>query len=240
MIYLEARADYDFLLYYYSLDQNEERFIREILKLIINYPIVWYNFLENILKNKVMINVKNGVMIVSLELLPPKQKKCFDCVYGCLKENNMIVKMIEKKGFLILYLYSQKISDFFENSGFWLEYLTAEACKEIGLTAYRGALIKTRDQNIQEIDVLIDLHTLVFFIECKDTCNYGNDDLKKMSDLRKKINVCSFALMVCSKGGLDLDYQKYEIDLIRYRHNYYIFKNELKELITKKIVGLSF
>ncbi len=77
MIYLEARADYDFLLYYYSLDQNEERFIREILKLIINYPIVWYNFLENILKNKVMINVKNGVMIVSLELLPPKQKKMF-------------------------------------------------------------------------------------------------------------------------------------------------------------------
>ena len=71
---MEARADYDFLLYYYSLDQNEERFIREILKLIINYPIVWYNFLENILKNKVMINVKNGVMIVSLELLPRNKK----------------------------------------------------------------------------------------------------------------------------------------------------------------------
>lgn len=240
MIDVEAYADYDFSLYYHSLDQNEERFIRAILKLVVNYPIVWYNFLENILKNKVMVNVKDGVMVISLELLPPRQKKCFECVRKCLEENRMIVKAIEKKGFLILYLYSQKISDFFENSGFWLEYLTAQACVEIGFTAYRGALLKTRDENIQEIDVLLDLHSLIFLIECKDTCNFGNNELKKLSDLKKKINVRSFGVMVCSKGGLDLDYHKYEIDMIRYRHNYYAFKNDLKDLIARRIVSLAF
>lgn len=240
MIDLEASNNYDFMICYYSLDRIEERFFQNILKLIINYPIVWYNFLENTLKNKVMVSFQNTVMIISQELIPPQQKKYFDCIYRCMAESRTILKTVEKKGFLIIYLYSQKISDFFNNSGFWLEYITAYACSEIGFTTYRGALLKTRDQKIQEVDVLVDLDSVVFFIECKDTYNYTNEDLKKIFDLRKKINIYSFAVFVCSKTGFELDYHKYEIDLIKYRYNYYAFKKELKELITRKMISLSF
>lgn len=240
MINLEASDNYDFLICYYSPDRIEERFFQNILRLIINYPIVWFNFLENILKNKIMVSFRNAAMIVSTELLTPQQKKYFDHVYHCMVNSRSIIKSIKKKGFLIIYFYSQKICDFFENSGFWLEYLTAMACSEIGFTTYRGALLKTKDQKIQEVDVLIDLDSIVFLIECKDTYNYTNEDLKKIYDLRKKINVYSFAFFVCSKMGFELDYQKYEINLLRYRYNYYTFKKELKELITKRIIGLSF
>jgi hypothetical protein len=154
--------------------------------------------------------------------------------------SGVVNKAIEKKGFLIIYVYNQKISDFFQNSGFWLEYITAYACSEIGFDCYRGVLLKTRDQNIQEVDVLVDLGRVIFLIECKDTNNYTNADLKKVYDLRKKINGLSYGIFVCSKAGINADYHKYEIELVKYRFNYEEFKERLKDVIANKIISLSF
>ena len=230
----------DFLICYYALDKTEEYFFYKILKLIIDYPIRWFNFLENILKNKLMVSFQNMAMIISIELIPPQQQKYFDYVYKIMIESGVIFNSIKKKGFLILYLYSKRICDFLEHSGFWLEYLTSYACFEIGYNSYRGVLLKTSDKTIQEIDVLIDLDTLVFLIECKDTCNFGIDELKKIDNLRKKISMYSIAILVCSKSVPNLNYDKYEINVINYKYNYFIFRNELKELIIKKLLSLSF
>ena len=237
---LELTQNYDFLVCYNSLDRIEERFFNNMMLLIINYPIVWYNFVENILKNKLMISFRNTALIVSLELLTPQQRNAFKHVYQVMIDNNVILKSVEKKGFLIIYVYSQKISDFFQNSGFWLEYLTAYACFEIGFTSYRGVLLKTKDKSVQEVDVLIDLEKIIFLIECKDTYNYTDNDLKRIYDIRKKIKCCSHGIFVVSKLGFNINYAKYEIDLVRYKYDYLDFKNQLREVISNKIVSLSF
>jgi len=237
---MELTQNYDYLVSYNSLDKIEERFFANILQLIINYPIIWYNFLENILKNKVMISFRNTALILSTELLTRQQKNSFTHVFNIMIKSGVVINTIEKKGFLIIYVYSQKISDFFQNSGFWLEYLTAYAISEIGFNSYRGVLLKTRDKNVQEVDVLVDIDRAIFIIECKDTYNYADKDLKRIYNLRKKINCLSYGIFVCSKLGYNLNYHKYEIDLIKYKFDYERFKEELKDLMANKIISLSF
>ncbi|MDD4000431.1 MAG: hypothetical protein PHX62_06030 [Bacilli bacterium] len=234
------QENYDYLIAYNTLDPVEENFFMNILQLIINYPLIWFNFLENILKNKIMISFRARALIVSLELLTKQLKNSFDHVFRLMRNSNVVSSTIEKKGFLIIYVYSEAISEFFQNSGFWLEYLTAYACREIGFPCHRGVLFKTKDRHISEIDVLVDLGRALFFIECKDTYSYSNFDLKKIDNLKKRINRLSYGIFVCTKATNNLNFKKYDLGLIKYRYNYEIFKEELKDLIGERIVSLSF
>jgi hypothetical protein len=84
---MEPQENYEYLLFYNDLDPVEENFIFQIMQLIINYPLIWFNFLENILKNKIMISFRNNALIVSLELLTRQLKNSFDHV-SCL--TNMV------------------------------------------------------------------------------------------------------------------------------------------------------
>jgi hypothetical protein len=237
---MELQEQYDFLLSYNSLDGIEADFMANIMQLIIKYPLIWYNFLENILKNKIMISFRNAALIVSLELLTRQLRNSFNYVYEVMLRSNVVRHTIEKKGFLIIYVYSQKISDFFQNSGFWLEYITAHACEEIGFPCHRGVLFKTKDRHIAEVDVLVDLGRALFFIECKDTYAFTDKDLRKIYNLRRKTNFLSYGIFVCSKAGNNLNYKKYDIEMIKYKYNYELFKEELKDTIATKIVSLSF
>ena len=229
----------NFLFCYKLLDDTEANFIKNIINYIIYYPIDWYNFLENILKNKLMINYRNNAIIISLEILTPQLKNSFDHIYDVMKRSGVILSVIETKGFLIIYVYSKVISDFFQNSGFWLEYITDFACFELGLNSYRGGLIKTNDGRIQEIDVVVQYDSNLFFIECKDTYNYTHRDLKKIYNLKKKVNLNTFGVFVCSKLAYDIDYDRYEIGLIKYKFNYFNFKEELKDYIGNKLISLN-
>lgn len=229
----------NFLLYYKLLDDVELNFFNNIIKYIIYYPINWYNFLENILKNNLILSHQNTALIVSLEILTPQLKNSFNHIYECMKNSGAILDVIETKGFLIIYVYSKIISDFFQNSGFWLEYITAYACLELGLNTYRGGLIKTNDGKIQEIDVIVEYCSNLFFIECKDTYNYSNLDLKKIYNLKKKINLKTYCVFVCTKVAYDIDYEKYEIELIKYKYNYSMFKEQLKDFISRKLSRLN-
>lgn len=236
---MEIYENSNFLMCYNVLDEVEANFFNNIIRFIIYYPIDWYNFLENILKNKLMISYRNTALIVSLEILTPQLKNSFNHIYECMNRCGVILNTIETKGFLIIYVYSEKISDFFQNSGFWLEYVTAYACSELGLTSYTGGLIKTHDGKIQEVDVIIEYNSNLFFIECKDTYSYTNKDLMKLYNLRKKINSNSYAVYVCSKLAYDIDYQKYEIELLKYKFDYSKFKDNLKEFIGSKLISLN-
>ena len=105
---MELEENCDFLLYYSNLDHIEENFIYNISQLIIKYPLIWYNFLENILKNKIMISFRDAALIVSLELLTRQLRNSFNFVYDVMVKSQVVVHTIEKKGFLIIYVYSQK------------------------------------------------------------------------------------------------------------------------------------
>ena len=236
---MEIFENDNFLMCCNLLDEVETNFFNNIINYIIYYPIDWYNFLENILKNKLMISYRNNALIVSLEILTPQLKNSFDHIYKCMEDSGVILNVIETKGFLIIYVYSQKISDFFQNSGFWLEYITAHACYELGLNTFRGGLLKTNDGKIQEIDVIVEYDSNLFFIECKDTYNYTNNDLVKIYNLRKKINSKSYGVFVCSKLAYDIDYEKYEIELLKYKFNYLEFKEQLKDFIGSKLITLN-
>ncbi|NLD26906.1 MAG: hypothetical protein GX661_06060, partial [Acholeplasmataceae bacterium] len=111
---------------------------------------------------------------------------------------------------------------------------------EIGFPCHRGVLFKTKDRHIAEIDVLVDLGQALFFIECKDTYAFTDKDLRKIYNLRRKTNFLSYGIFVCSKAGNNLNYKKYDIDLIKYKYNYELFKEEVKDTIATKIVSLSF
>ena len=235
---MEIYENSNFLICYDTIDEIERNFLNSIINYIIYYPIDWYNFLENILKNNLIVSFNNNAMIVSLEILTPQLKNSFNNIYNCMRSSGVILDTIKTKGFLIIYVYSKIISDFFKNSGFWLEYLTAYCTYELGLNTFRGGLIKTSDGKIQEVDVVLEYQSNIFFIECKDTYTYSNKDLRKLYNLRRKINGNSYGIFVCSKLAYDIDYEKYEIDLLKYKFDYFMFREELKELIANKFTSL--
>jgi hypothetical protein len=186
-----------------------------------------------------MISFKNRALIVSLELLTRQLKNSFDCIYSVMLKSGVVIRTIEKKGFLIIYVYSDKISEFFKNSGFWLEYITTCACREIGFNASRGVLLKTKDKTIQEVDVLVDLSDRVLLIECKDTYSYSDIDLRKLFYLRKRISDISYGIFVCTKLAYNVNYDKYDLGIIKYKYNYEEFREDLKEIITNQILGFN-
>lgn len=236
---MEVYENNNFLICYNTFDEIEAKFFEKIINYIIYYPIDWYNFLENILKNRLMISYGNTALIVSLEIITPQLKNSFNRIYDCMQSSGVVLNVIETKGFLIIYVYSKIISDFFQNSGYWLEYVTYYASLELGLCSYRGALLKTTDGKIQEVDVIIEYNSNLFLIECKDTHTYSNDDLVKLNNLRKIINSNSFGVFVCSKKAPNVDFLKHEIELIKYKFDYLEFRNNLKDYISRKLISLN-
>lgn len=232
--------EYNFMVYHNTFEYNEVCFFNRTIDLIINYPSLWHNFVENVLKNKVILMSEGNILIVSLGLITGSLREAFDKVYEIMNECGVIISINNNRDFLIIYLNSKNVSEFFRNTGFWLEYLTANAFLELGINAYRGVVIKTSDDNIQEVDVFIDLQNILFLIECKDTYIYDERDFKKMFDLQKKIEGRTFGIFVVTKMLDDLDYNLHGIDIIKYNYNYFEFKENLKEIIISKLISISF
>lgn len=233
----------NFLVYYNTLDKKEELFFTNILNLIIKHPIVWYNFVENILKNNIILVCEYNTLIISYSCLTQKLKNTFNIVLKVMQESLIVTKIIDNYDFLIIYLYSKNISDFFKKSGFWLEYLTHYAVLNIiGHGAYRGILVRTNDNHLQEIDVIFKINEILFIMECKDTYLYNGDDLKKLSNFKKKILDNSILAFIVTKENhtLDLDFAKYDIHLIRYKYDYWLFEEELKEFIINNMLTHDF
>lgn len=228
------------MVYHNTFEYNEVCFFNRTIDLIINYPSLWHNFVENVLKNKVILMSEGNILIVSLGLITGSLREAFDKVYEIMNECGVIISINNNRDFLIIYLNSKNVSEFFRNTGFWLEYLTANAFLELGINAYRGVVIKTSDDNIQEVDVFIDLQNILFLIECKDTYIYDERDFKKMFDLQKKIEGRTFGIFVVTKMLDDLDYNLHGIDIIKYNYNYFEFKENLKEIIISKLISISF
>lgn len=229
----------NFLLYYNTIDDKEELFFANIIELIVKYPIVWYNFVENILKNNIILVCEYNTLIISYSCLTPKLKNTFNMVLNVMRESLIVTKVIDNYDFLIIYLYSKNISDFFKKSGFWLEYLTHYAVINIiGNGVYRGTLLRTNDNHLQEIDVIFEINDILFIMECKDTHIYDDGDLKKLYNLKKKILYNSILVFIVTKedSALELDFAKYDIQLIRYKYDYWLFEQELEEFIINKML----
>ena len=116
---------------------------------------------------------------------------------------------------------------------FLVEYITAYACQEIGFPCYRGVLFQSKDRHITEVDVLIDLGKVLFFIECKDTYSFTDKDLRRFI-IYVKTNCLSYGIFVCSKAINNLNYKKYDLELVKYKYNYHLFKSSLK-ILTKRL-----
>lgn len=233
----------NFLVYYNTIDAKEENFFSNIIDLIIKYPLVWYNFVENILKNNIILVCEYNTLIISYSCLTSKLKNIFEIVLKVMQDSLIVTKIIDNNDFLIIYLYSKNISEFFKNSGFWLEYLTHYTILNIiGHGAYRGTLLRTNDNHLHEIDVIFEINDFLFLIECKDTNIYDEEDLKKLSNLKKKILDNSILAFVVTKGDQnnELDFAKYDIQLLRYKYDYWRFEEEMKEFIINKMLKYSF
>lgn len=232
--------NYNFLIYYNQLEYYEKMFFERITEVMIHFPSLWYNFVENVLKNRIVFLCEDHILIFSLGLLDSNTKGAFDMVYQILLESGVVDHINCNQEFLILYLNSKHVSAFFHNTGFWLEYLTAYACHEIGLSANRGVVIKTSDNHIQEVDVMVDVDGILFFIECKDTVIYDEKDYHKLQNLLKKIDHSAFGLFVVTKNANKEHTIMHQIDCIKYNYNYYDFVESLKDTIIQRLISISF
>lgn len=227
----------NYSLSYRVLDEVENTFLLNIINYIINHPLDWYFFLENVIKNKNLVEFSDQSMIVAYRSLSKQQLNSFNHFYNLLFSNNVIFNLHQNDDFLIIIFYSTLIKNFFEKNGQWLEYLTYYACIELGLYCFNDILITTDDGKINNVDVWAMLDSSVFIFKCFDSYKYCNADFENLFNIQKKLNTKSNIILIYTKDSSNFK-KDARIELLKYKYNYSNFKEQLQEIIIRKFINL--
>lgn len=225
-------------LKYADSDKITEKFLDTMMKFIIDYPIVWKNFVENVLKNNIAICHQGLMAMIYEKVFPQNIQIVIDHTLDYVKRSGIIESVYKEEGVYYIKFINKEQQDFFIKTGLWLEYLTYYTLRDIfekdlhyDIHISQGNLIKLGNiKKFSEVDVIGSVDNHYFVIECKDTNLYSEDDYKKLRKIAKKIyNKKAKRIFITTKyTDKDIvDSKKYRINFITYNGNYLSFKEEL-------------
>ena len=106
-------------LTYHQYDTIEQRFLREVMDIIQTRPFWWYLFINKILGSPLITYFKDTTVIISLnDLSYHNTEIVFEIIRKLLKVR-AATKVIKKKEFIIVHLYSPVIVDYLKSRDKW-------------------------------------------------------------------------------------------------------------------------
>lgn len=114
-------------IFHEHLLREEEIFYNVIAQIIINYPLLWNNFINNIIAVKAIVATKDGFLIINKYLLDNRQTKVLNQIWSKIEKTNVFDTIISSNDFKIYSCKSRKIIRFF-NSNAWLEAIIYYFC----------------------------------------------------------------------------------------------------------------
>lgn len=128
--------DYSFT--FSNLDEIEEKFIDYIVNYINVYPFIWNELTNRILCNQMVNYVKDTTFIITIYEIKNKNLKWFFELFKDLLRIGYVRKIIYRKEFMIVHLYSKFITDALSTPNNWLVLMTYKTikCMNMGLDLF--------------------------------------------------------------------------------------------------------
>lgn len=208
----------EYSLTFNNLDLLEEEFIEYIVDYINIHPFIWNELTNRILYNQRITYVKDTTFIITTYEIKERYIKYFFELFKELLRMGYVNKIIYKKEFMIVHLYSECITKALSTPNDWIILMTYKLIKT-KINYYDAFLNVTYESNSRK--ELLDL------ILCKD-------NIPKIIVNTKILKECYLSNI--KKIWLYLFISRFDIvedDWIKLKFNYNrtLFENELKSLI---------
>lgn len=229
------------------IDHVTRDFIDVMMKFIAKYPLVWKNFVENILKNPIATRYEGCVVIIFTQFLPQYMQYNVAHTIEYVKRSG-IIKEVKTVGGDEYYLEfnSQYEFDFFYKTGQWLEFFTYYTIQQVSIdlsqdiNISQGTIIRLgskRIQQIKELDVMGLFNGHYFVVECKDTNTYDYRDIDRLKLIAHKLHkgkVKKIFVTTKLKRQVASYAKAHAVDVVHFEGDYMKFKQDLKDVMTGK------
>lgn len=146
----------NYSLTFTELDKIEEKFIDYIVNYINVYPFIWNELTNQILYDRMINYVRDTTFIITIYEIKNKNLKCFFELFKDLLRIGYVRKIIYRKEFMIVHIYSEFIAKALSTPNNWLILMTYKAIKSMHLrleiflnVEYESKLTK------EELDLII-------------------------------------------------------------------------------------
>lgn len=151
-------------IFHEHLLPEEEIFYNVIAQIIINYPLLWNNFINNIIAVKAVVATKDGFLIINKYLLDNRQTKVLNQIWSKIEKTNAFDTIISSNDFKIYSCKSRKIIRFF-NSNAWLEAIIYYFCIEHDIRIIINPIIINQNLENDLINAYIQYQQKSFLVK---------------------------------------------------------------------------
>lgn len=123
----------NYSLTFTELDKIEEKFIDYIVNYINVYPFIWNELTNQILYDRMINYVRDTTFIITIYEIKNKNLKCFFELFKDLLRIGYVRKIIYRKEFMIVHIYSKFIAKALSTPNNWLILMTYKAIKSMHL-----------------------------------------------------------------------------------------------------------
>lgn len=195
---------------------RETKFYQSINNLIISYPLIWHNIMENIVKQDYIVSTDNYHLVVLKDKINRRISRCYDLLFKIFEDNQMILNVEDNRNFYIVTISNPNISRIFYDYDFWLFLITVKALKDYGISFEENEYFSLQKMSKYLTLIINENEFLVLF---NDTSyNYKIDSF--FETFKKRI-------ILISTKQLTIE----NIKIIKYNFQYYKFKEELLQTL---------
>lgn len=196
----------------------EKNYFINIQNIIVSYPLIWHNFMENILKKEIVKPTDELHLIAFKEKMDARNKRIYNFLLEKINTNYAISQFVNNQNFDFLTFLTSKMTIIFSDYDYWLYLITLKALKELKIKVEEKSYFSYLN-NCYIFFLTTTINGIDYNICFNDTSYIYNIEEYFLNN--------SNTLIIVSTKNIPFSY----IKVIKYHHNYYQFKEELLDFL---------
>lgn len=196
----------------------EKNYFINIQNIIVSYPLIWHNFMENILKKEIVKITDELHLIAFKEKMDSRNKRIYNFLLEKINTNYAISQFINNQNFDFLTFLTSKMTIIFSDYDYWLYLITLKALKELKIKVEEKSYFSYLN-NCYIFFLATTINDIDYNICFNDTSYIYNIEEYFLNN--------SNILIIVSTKNISFNY----IKVIKYHHNYYQFREELLDFL---------
>lgn len=196
----------------------EKNYFINIQNIIVSYPLIWHNFMENILKKEIVKTTDELHLIAFKEKMDARNKRIYNFLLEKINTNYAISQFVNNQNFDFLTFLTSKMTIIFSDYDYWLYLITLKALKELKIKVEEKSYFSYLN-NCYIFFLTTTINGIDYNICFNDTSYNYNIEEYFLNN--------SNTLIIVSTKNIPFSY----IKVIKYHHNYYQFKEELLDFL---------
>lgn len=196
----------------------EKNYFINIQNIIVSYPLIWHNFMENILKKEIVKTTDELHLIAFKEKMNVRNKRIYNFLLEKINSSYAISQFINNQSFDFLTFSTSKMTIIFNDYDYWLYLITLKALKELKIKVEEKSYFSYL-RNCYIFFLTTTINGIDYNICFNDTSYFYNIEEYFLNN--------SNTLIIVSTKNIPFSY----IKVLKYHHNYYQFREELLDFL---------